>query len=113
MFGRKDSREEEWRNSPGVQLPKATLICESEMEKILLSSPAGTGTCDTSALTLLTISSSSPPLPQVLTVVGCLPQAQAPQSRAGHLSHDFCRAKLRTALHTATPKYSADLILLP
>lgn len=67
-----DSRER--RNSPGVRLPKMTLICESEMEMMLPSSPTGAGTCDTSAPPLLlTTSCSSPPLPRVLALVGCSP----------------------------------------
>lgn len=79
MFGRKDSREGERKNSPGIELPKMTLICESEMEKMLPSSPAGTGTCDTSVLPLLlTTSGGSSTLPQVLAVVGCLPQPRHP-----------------------------------
>lgn len=72
-FGRKDSREL-W-NSPCFQLPKMTLIRESDIERTLPSNAAGTRDYGSSALLVLpTTSISSPPLSQVLAVVGCLSQ---------------------------------------
>lgn len=61
----KDSRERELWNSPCVQLPKMTLIRESEMDRALPSNVAGTRNCGSSAfLVLPSTSIISPPLSQ-------------------------------------------------
>lgn len=74
-FGRNNSRERELWDSPCFQLPKMTLIRESEIERAFPSNAAGTRDCGSSALVvLLTTSICSAPLSQVLAVIGCLPQ---------------------------------------
>lgn len=97
-----DSRE--WRNSPGVRLPKMTLICESEMEMMLPSSPTGAGTCDTSAPPLLlTTSCSSPPLPWCWLWLGARHRpGTAVRCRWAPLSWLLLCIE---SLNTATPKY--------